>query len=242
MAVNESKRSKFKEWLRQTINDKADINMSKEIERSELIMEEQVVCFKKEGMPYPSDKPIIPYDELLWDWILNNLHILPRSLAEQDYRFKQLVVYVIIKAQETYLFYKRTPKTVEERLTEKYSLGIGGHVNAADKNQLTFFGDFIQQTIWREINEEINIHSRILNRSRPELICFINDERDDVGRVHFGIVWLLKIREPKVTRKGRGMGKLDFLELPYLRARRYDFEPWSQLLIDYFTEKGEEGN
>ena len=37
----------------------------------------------------------------------------------------------------------------------------------------------------------------------PKLICFINDDSNDVGQVHFGVVWLVKLAEPNVTNQRR---------------------------------------
>jgi len=146
-----------------------------------------------------------------------------------------------------YLSYERTEKSWEEKLRRKRSIGIGGHVNIIDRSQLPLFIthpektlSFILQSVWREINEEIYINSGTLND--PHLVCFINDDSDAVGWKHFGIVWLLRIREPKVsTKKGGGLGKLEFGDLPYLAAHKYDYEKWSRLLIDYLAEMEERG-
>ncbi len=122
-------------------------------------------------------------------------------------------------------------------MREEYSIGIGGHVNISDSSQLTLFDydyedGFLLQAVSREINEEINIKSGILNE--PQLVCFINDDSNDVGKVHFGTVWLLEIREPDVSIKGeRGIGKITFDDISNLQAGRSRFERWSQLLIDY---------
>lgn len=203
-------------------------------------MDEQIVCFKREILSEYLNRSIaFRYDELLWHRILENLEVLLRFDAESDFRFKQLIVYTLIKSGDLYLTYKRTPKTGEKRLSEKYSLGIGGHVNIVDRSQLTYDKrGFILQALWREIKEEINIHSKALKE--PEIICFINDDSDDVGKVHFGVTWLLEIKEPNVSGKGSrgiGIGKLEFRDIFYLRAKKDYFERWSQLLIDYLEER-----
>ena len=173
---------------------------------------EQIICFRKELLSAYLNQSKVFYDISLWHRILDNLQSIPRSDAENNFQFKQLIVYVVIKSGNLYLTYKRTPQTGEKKLSEKYSLGIGGHVNVADMNQLTLFGNqnkenFIYHAIWREIKEEIDIKSSNI-LTGPKIICFINDDSNDVGRVHFGMVCLLEIREPKVSRKeGKGEGK-----------------------------------
>lgn len=205
-------------------------------------MDEEIICFERKVLSEYLDRshitPILPFDEALWNRILDNLQSFPRPHLENDYRFKQLVVYVVIKSKDSYLTYKRTTKGLEKRLSEKYSIGIGGHVNVADKKQLTLIKDkkdLVRLAVLREVNEEINIKSRILKE--PKLICFINDDSDDVGRIHFGVVWLLEISEPDVSRRGRVVGDLKFYGLRHLKDTKYRFEKWSQLLIDYFNIK-----
>lgn len=205
-------------------------------------MEEKIVCFRRSVLSkYPDRSGVLRArdNEDLWNLILSNQQFILRPIVEQNYEYKQLVVYVLIKAGELYLTYKRTRKSEEERLREKYSLGIGGHVNLIDRSQIELFRinheksmSFLLQGVWREIREEIDISSRILNE--PQLIYFINDDFDSIGWQHFGVVWLLKIEEPGVSRKGKGIGELKFRDLHYLSANKWNFERWSQLLIDHF--------
>jgi predicted NUDIX family phosphoesterase len=200
---------------------------------------EEIVCFKKELLSENPDTQAIFYDEKLWGRILNNIQAVPRPDAEKDYSFKQLVVYAVIKSSGMFLTYRRTPKTGEERLRSKYSIGIGGHVNIGDTSQLTLFNSalgkgFLLQALWREIREEINIESGI--SEEPKLVCFINDNSNEVGKVHFGTVWTIEIEKPEVLlRKERGIGKLQFLNIQDLENRKQEFENWSRLLIDYFS-------
>ncbi len=203
------------------------------------MVEEEVICFRKELLSGSLNKRKVFYDEKLWRHILDNLQSIPRSVAEKDYNFKQVVVYAVIKSGDLFLTYRRTSKTNEERLRSRYSVGIGGHINIADTTQLSLFNSdhkegFLLEALWREIREEINIEAAIL--AEPRLICFINDDSNDVGKVHFGTVWLVKIERPEVSlRKERGIGKLEFYALQQLQNRKEQFETWSQLVIDRFS-------
>ena len=205
-------------------------------------MDEQIICFKRKLISEHLPQSKVFYDETLWNHILNNLEILSRSKAETNYNYKQLVVYILIKAGNLYLTYKRTKQTKEKRLSQKYSIGIGGHVNIDDIKRLNLLNlnqKFILQAVWREVKEEININSKIMDE--PELICFINDDSDDVGKVHFGVVWLLKIKEPNSTKGDElDLGELKFQDLPHLKRKKNYFERWSQLLIDYLIDRVED--
>ena len=203
------------------------------------MVEEEVICFRKELLSGNLNEQKVFHDEKLWHHILDNLQSIPRSVAEKDYNFKQVVVYAVIKSGDLFLTYRRTPKTNEERLRSKYSVGIGGHINIGDITQLSLFNSdhkegFLLEALWREIREEIKIESKIL--AAPGLICFINDDSNDVGKVHFGTVWLVEIEKPEVSlRKERGIGKLEFYDLQQLQDRKEQFEKWSEFLIDHFS-------
>jgi len=204
-------------------------------------MDEQLLCFNSKLLPEDLGVACVFYDNSLWDRILNNLEIVPRTQAETDYTRKQLVAYILVRSGELILTYRRTPKTNEQRLRELYSIGIGGHVNVEDRSQFSLFStdtefniEFIRDAAWREINEEISIGSRVVRE--PEIIGFINDDSNDVGRVHFGIVWQLDIEKAEVSAKGsRGLGELEFNPLLHLLANKDQFESWSRLLIEYLA-------
>ena len=204
-------------------------------------MEEQLLCFKQEILrDYPAKTF---YDEALWHQILAHLEPKARSLAEHDYETKQLIVYVLINHGDTFLSYQRTPKTTETRLKTLFSIGIGGHVNVDDRIQPTLFGsqeaawkDFVLQAVRREVSEEVQIEAA--NAREPRLICFVNDDSNDVGKVHFGVVFVMKLANPSVAIRGeRGIGKLSFRTLPELISMRDMLETWSQLLVDFLARE-----
>src|SRR6266542_6473300 len=59
---------------------------------------------------------------------------LPRSQAEENPRFKQIIPYVLIKRGESLLHYVRGKGSGEKRLVAKGSIGIGGHINPIDES------------------------------------------------------------------------------------------------------------
>ena len=208
-------------------------------------MEEQILCFKREILgAYPAKTF---YDDDLWHQLLAHLEPKARSLAERDYETKQLVVYVLINHGETFLSYQRTPKTTETRLKALCSIGIGGHVNVDDQIQPTLFGandaawkDFVLKAVRREVSEEVQIEWA--SAQEPKLICFVNDDSNDVGKVHFGVVFVVRLAKPSVALRGeRGIGKLSFRTLPELISMRDTMETWSQLLIDFLARESSVG-
>lgn len=201
---------------------------------------EEILCFKKELLSGYLGTFQTFCDDALLQKILENLIILPRSEAEENFLFKQLIVYIIIKHPDSgmYLTYKRTPGIGEKKLRGKYSIGIGGHVNVSDEEQCSLSSredglDLLLRAVWREINEEIDIKSSAFGE--PKLLCFINDDFNIVGMHHFGSVWLLEIGELRVSPK-KGVSKIEFVGLSDLKSKKRNFERWSQLLIDFLEE------
>lgn len=58
-------------------------------------MDEQIICFKKELLSAYLNRSKVFYDESLWHYILDTLQSIPRSDAENDFQFKQLIVYTL---------------------------------------------------------------------------------------------------------------------------------------------------
>lgn len=211
------------------------------------MMEEQVFCFPAELLGEHRGRAEAFHDETLWARIASNLRPLPRARAETDYQFKQVVVYVIIRSRDLYLTYRRTPKTQEQRLRGEYSIGIGGHFSrsSAKDRQMVLAADDasaqLNEAVRREVREEIEIEPP--PRNDPRLVCFVNDDSDDVGKVHFGTVWLWELNGAAVRHKGEsGIGSVEFRRLCDLQAEKPTFERWSQLVIDFLAGGDENGS
>jgi predicted NUDIX family phosphoesterase len=206
--------------------------------------EEQVLCFESKLLSKYSSQKVF-YLPFLWDRILKSLVALPRKAIEQNKEYKQLVVYSVIKSNDSYLTYKRTEKGGEDRLWKKYSLGVGGHVNSGDNAQKTLFNSsFFTQAAYREIDEEIIVDPPYLLSRPSHPKTFINDDSNDVGKVHFGLVFFLDIKHPsqvepaskvkgkKVVKGKKGLAELEFCDIETLKVNKRYFEKWSQLIID----------
>ena len=111
---------------------------------------------------------------------------MQRKLAETDPAFKQLIPYVIVTYNNTIFSYRRRKLLSEQRLLSNYSIGVGGHISTDD---LTFFSQTYEDGLLRELNEEIGIKDNFSER----IVALLNDDSNDVGKVHFGIVHVLQV-------------------------------------------------
>ena len=66
-------------------------------------------------------------------WKGNGVSFMARPEAEKNPAYKQLIPYVIMAYEDTYLCYIRGRGVDEKRLSEKVSIGIGGHINPSDR-------------------------------------------------------------------------------------------------------------
>lgn len=154
-----------------------------------------------------------------------HLRFLPRSAAEDDPSFKQLIPYVVLRCGGLVFHYRRGQKGTETRLRALRSLGVGGHVCAEDGAPA---GDPYRVGLRREIEEEVYLDCPYQERC----VGLINDDRTPVGRVHLGIVHVLELAEPCVRPRDPALADGGFAPLTELRSQRDGFETWSQLLLE----------
>jgi len=161
---------------------------------------------------------------------------IPRSEAESDPNFKQLIPYCLficgskLSNNRQILIYQRGKSSGEKRLSAKYSLGIGGHINpidvAEDENGLTAMGYL--RAVEREIKEELNIKGNFTIASKG----FINDDSNEVGKVHLGVIHVFELDNTDITAGEEAISNLKFIEISELQAKRDELETWSQIILD----------
>jgi predicted NUDIX family phosphoesterase len=158
-----------------------------------------------------------------------NTRYVPRSRAEEDPSFKQVIPYVLIRKGDTLLHYVRGKGSGEKRLVAKGSIGIGGHINHRDEHLFGSGLDFYADAVQRELHEELRMDGHFQTR----IVGLINDDSTPVGQVHFGVVHLCDLGEDNVSRGEPCITDLRFLTLDELKGRREQMENWSQLCLDF---------
>jgi len=157
---------------------------------------------------------------------------LVRRDAEKDPSYKQLIPYVVMRSGGRYLTYVRGKRAGETRLVEKRSIGIGGHINPTDDMELFSPYETYLNAVHREVAEEVHVESPY----KETIIGLLNDDSNEVGRVHLGIVHLWELEAPAVRRREQMITQMEFLPPETLRALRDSMETWSQLCLDYLLE------
>jgi len=163
---------------------------------------------------------------------------MPRSQVEQDPSFKQLIPYVIMAHEGKYLSYVRGKRAGEARLVALRSIGIGGHINPIDAE----FGELFaymrsnyESAVQREVEEEVDVKAAHKDR----IVALLNDESNEVGSVHLGIVHVWHLDAPEVTRREQMITQMAFMTAAELEEVRNSLETWSALCLDRIGEMAE---
>ncbi len=145
---------------------------------------------------------------------------VPRPSAEIDRSLKQIIPYLVLRDDDRIFLMRRTRAGGDARLHDRYTIGVGGHLNPGDGEVL---GGLARE--WRE-ELEADFTPDF------EFIGLLNDDTVDVGIHHLGIVYAADAagRPVAVRETDKLSGSFETLEV--VRAAYAEMETWSQLAFD----------
>ena len=157
-----------------------------------------------------------------------NTQYLPRGEMEEDPSFKQLIPYCIFQytdaENQKHVFqYTRGQGGGESRLRAKKSVGIGGHISTLDANENSPYDEGMR----RELEEEIDIACQYTQ----SLVGLINDDENEVGKVHLGIVHVFDVEQPNVSARETEISDAGFRPVTEILADLESYETWSQICL-----------
>ncbi len=162
------------------------------------------------------------------------LRFMARTQVEEDAAYKQLIPYVIMTYEGKYLSYIRGKRAGESRLVGNGSIGIGGHINPVDEVPL-FDRDFREAyltAVEREVAEEVLVEANHADC----IVALLNDDSNEVGQVHLGIVHYWTLDSSKVSRREQMITQMAFRSPDELQGLRDTLETWSKLCLDGLGE------
>lgn len=151
----------------------------------------------------------------------------PRAAMEVDETWKQVIPYPILRDGDRWFLMRRTKAGGDARLHDRFSIGVGGHVNPDDGG---LDGD-LSTALRREWREELDVDFV------PDFrfVGLLNDDTTAVGRVHVGLVYegdaagrAVAIRE---TDKLSG----SFVSTAEVAAVADRLETWSRLAFEFLA-------
>jgi predicted NUDIX family phosphoesterase len=173
-----------------------------------------------------------PLEHLKWDRLMSGsqLSYRPRSEMEVDPSFKQLIPYVIFRfdpcPDATSIFaYRRGKGQGEQRLHQKWSIGVGGHISIDDHHEDVH--QTYQQGMQRELEEEVEIRTTY----ESSVAGMLNDDETEVGKVHLGVVHICDVQSPDICPRESEMMDACFEPLARLWDRINQMESWSRICL-----------
>jgi predicted NUDIX family phosphoesterase len=162
-----------------------------------------------------------------------NNFFMERPAAELDPTHKQIIPYSLFHYAGRYLCYTRGGKSGEKRLVAKRSVGIGGHINPVDQSQAHLGEQTYYNAVERELAEELQIRSPWKQR----VIGLINDDSNEVGQVHLGVVHLFEMEGDDVSSNEDAIQDLGFIPLTELHAGAENLETWSLICVEHLIRQ-----
>lgn len=161
--------------------------------------------------------PLDPYLEA----IAEHGTFRPRDKVEEDPSWKQVIPYLALRDGERLFLMRRTRAGGDERLHDRYSIGVGGHVNPQD-------GD-VMGGLRREWVEEVEADFT------PEFqpIGALNDDSNAVGAVHLGLVFAADAMGRPVDIREKDKLSGWFATFDEVAVVADKLETWSSLLFEY---------
>jgi predicted NUDIX family phosphoesterase len=150
---------------------------------------------------------------------------VPRAAAEDDPTYKQVIPYLVLRDEERYFLMRRTRAGADARLHDRYSIGVGGHLNPGDGDLL---GGLRRE--WRE-----ELHAEF--EPTFELVALLNDDTTEVGAVHLGAVYVADAGGRPVSVRETEKLEGAFAERHEVAAVVDRMESWSALVFEALPER-----
>lgn len=158
---------------------------------------------------------------------LSQYDVKRRGDMEEDPEFKQLISYCLLENQSgEILVYERLSGGGEERLHGQSSIGVGGHMN--DIVGADSINEVLRVNAQRELEEEVGLSAE--DSQNMEYLGFINDDNNEVGKVHMGVVFKITVSSNDVESKETDTLRIKWIEKGKIESYD-DFETWSALIL-----------
>lgn len=147
-----------------------------------------------------------------------------RAAVESDESLKQVIPYLVLRDGSRYFLMRRTRSGADARLHDRWSIGVGGHLNPGDGG--------IHGGLAREWAEELA--ADFIPEFR--LIGLLNDDTTEVGRVHIGAVHVADAAGRPVAIRETDKLTGGFVDAEGVAAVAGRLETWSALVFEFLEQ------
>ena len=150
----------------------------------------------------------------------------PRAAMEVDPSWKQIIPYLVLRDGERYFLMRRTRAGGDARLHDRWSIGVGGHVDPGD--------DGLAGGLQREWHEEL------VADFEPTFTPYalLNDDTTEVGAVHLGVVVLADAEGRLVSVRETEKLSGAFATPGEVAAGADHLETWSRIIFEALEAAG----
>ncbi len=163
--------------------------------------------------------------------VLETCRFMRRGDVEEAPTVQQVIPYVLVRWGDRVLVYNRGAKGGEKRLADKWSIGVGGHVNPQDydKEKDSPF-DVLLNCASRELGEELTAAGYLT--AQPNLVFrgLLKTDVTSVDEVHFGVVFEAPFASIAEVGGSEEIERYRWVTVDELR--NYSLELWSQLVLE----------
>jgi predicted NUDIX family phosphoesterase len=144
----------------------------------------------------------------------------PRTAMEINPSFKQIIPYLVLRDGARYFLMRRTRAGGDVRLHDRWSIGVGGHLNPGDEG--------LAGGLRREWCEEL------VADFEPAFVPFalLNDDTTEVGSVHLGVVVFADAAGRPVGVRETDKLSGAFADPAEVAAGVDHLETWSRIVFD----------
>lgn len=145
---------------------------------------------------------------------------LPRKFAEANGELRQIITYMaVMNHKAEILVYMR--EGGEERLHGQYSIGVGGHINPVDAEELDI-KEMIMSGLRRELKEELGARKGTFE-IKP--MYYYQSDQSEVDKVHVCAAFVGTLLDKHFKDPPRGK----FVHIDKIKEK--DLEHWSKILL-----------
>jgi len=167
--------------------------------------------------------------------IVQNGQFLGRSELEEDPSYKQIIPYAIISNKESFYLFRRRSGQTEKRLNNRFSLGVGGHMNP--NGSIASGEEYIIDELKREFYEEVKLINGCLIEN-IEFTGFINDDTIPVGMFHIGLLYNIRVSNREVYINETDKMTAEWIDKPNLVEFYGGMETWTKIAFDFYIKPG----
>ena len=181
----------------------------------------KLLTYKETGL-IKADSGVL--NRIVWNGLFRK-----RSELEENPSFKQIIPYAIISHKDSFYLFKRKSGQAEKRLHNMLHLGLGGHMNPGNSKEPG--EDYPVSELKREFFEEVKLLNGCVIEE-IEFIGFINDDSIPVGRVHLGLLYIIRLSGKDVAINETEKMTANWIDKTGLFEYYDDLETWSRIALD----------